>query len=112
MFKKMSFGEIFTILIVLLGFSGAVGVAFYKINFLESEEKNRKLEIGQIRHKIMMSNQVNIDFLLKSKIDEKAKEAFKKRFDKINTDWQQFLDGGDVEGPSLVGHEINQHIKP
>ncbi len=51
MFNKMSCSEITTIVIVLLGFASTVGVAFYKINYLESEVKNRKLEIGQIRQK-------------------------------------------------------------
>lgn len=105
MFKKMSTSEIITLLIVLLGFAGTVGVAFYKIEYLESEITNRKLEIGQIKQKIIKSNQTNIDFVIQSHIDRKVKEELKNRFDEINTDWLQFLKGGDVQGPSFVGKE-------
>lgn len=108
----MSCGEITTLIIVLLGFAGTVGVAFYKISYLESEVKNRKLEIGQIRQKIVKSNQVNIDILLKSKIDEKAKEELKEKFDEINSDWRQYFDGGVVEGASFSGHDNKSETKP
>lgn len=107
----MSCGEITTLVIALLGLAGTVGVAFYKIHYLELEVKSRKLEIGQIRQKIVKLNQVNIDILLKSKIDEKAKEELKEKLDEINSDWRQYLDGGDVEGASF-SYDNKSETKP
>lgn len=45
----MTWGEFITIILVILGFAATTGVAFYKINCLEDEMNNRKLEIGQIK---------------------------------------------------------------
>lgn len=100
--KNYSITEIVTLIGVLLSFAGTVGVSFYQIHLLESEMNSRKLEIGQIKQKLISANQVSIDFILKSSMSEVAKNELKQRLDKINMDWTQYIDGGNLQGPSFV----------
>ena len=64
-----SIGSIILIIgAIYIGYS-----TYMKIGQLEDEAKNTKLYLGQIRSKIIKSNQVSIDVLLKSSLTEREK---------------------------------------
>ena len=88
--------------ILILGALYLIFSSYYKITVLEDEMKNTKLELGQLRSKVIESNQVNIDSLLRSALADDEKEVLKDRYDKIDSDWLQYIDGGKIQGKAII----------
>ncbi len=104
--KKIN--EILSSISAIILILGALYIAYstyVKIGQLDDEAKNTRLYLGQIRSKIIKSNQVAIDLLLNSSLTEREKSGLKNRYDEINSSWSQFQDGGKIEGPSMHHNE-------
>lgn len=95
--KKITLGD----LIIILGIVGSCAVGFYKLSLIQDAIIQQKLEIGQIKQKLISSNQVVMDIVNNSKISETFKIEVKHRFDDINSKWDQYLEGGKVKGPAF-----------
>jgi hypothetical protein len=96
--NKLTIGEIVTIAIPVLLFAASLGVAFYEINSLKDEIIQKQLEIGQLKQKLILSNNLAVDFIYNSSISQKDKITLKNKYDEINAKWLQYLKGGDVQG--------------